>query len=132
MDWFYPELLNIERAHIKLELTKHITLHANCEPRPKLSSSYSHSSLVLQQFCLLSGLPMVSFKVNVLSRAGVDSPTSPTLAGPGVLIMWVCRSPTKSDQINGLSDRGWKGKKENTSREKLTPQLGNEPLPFCL
>ena len=33
-------------------------------------------------------------------RAGVDSPTSPTLAGPyfrGALIRWVCQSPTDMD-----------------------------------
>ena len=40
-----------------LELTKHITSHANSEPLLKRSSSHSHSSPVLQRFHLLSCLP---------------------------------------------------------------------------
>ena len=39
-------------------------------------------------------------------RAGVDSPSSPTLAGPyfiGVLIRWAWHHRTKSDQIDGWS-----------------------------
>ena len=39
------------------------------------------------------------------------------------LVRWVCRSPTKSDQIDGLSvwsDRGWKGEKEKYLWEKNT------------
>ena len=43
----------------KLELTKHISPHANGQPLLKQSSSHSHSSPVLQRFCLLSGLPTV-------------------------------------------------------------------------
>ena len=42
----------------------------------------------------------------VESRAGVDSPTSPTLAGPyfrGALIRWAWHHRTKSDQIDGWS-----------------------------
>ena len=56
-----------------------------------------------------------------LCRAGVDSPTSPTLAGPyfrGALIKWAWHHRTKSDQIGWsvqlLSHGGWKGKIENT------------------
>ena len=54
----------------------HITPHANGEPILKRSSSHSHSSPVLQRFCLLSGLPTVtvvlllpstSSKVNLLN-----------------------------------------------------------------
>ena len=44
----------------RLELTKHITLHANGEPLLMRSSSHSHSSPVLQQFGLLSDLPMAT------------------------------------------------------------------------
>ena len=46
--------------------------------------------------------------------------------------MWVCRSLTKSDQIDVWSNKGWKGNKEKYLWEKkLMPQLGNEPLPFA-
>ena len=47
---------------VKLELAKHNSLHANGEPLLKRisSHSHSHSSPILLQFCLLSGLPMVT------------------------------------------------------------------------
>ena len=47
-----------EKKLKELELTKHITPHANGDPLLKWSSSHSHSSLVQQQLCLLSGLLM--------------------------------------------------------------------------
>ena len=58
---------------------------------------------------------MIDFKFDALLkkltgslyyRAGVDSPTSPTLAGPyfrGALIRWAWHRRTKSDQIDGWS-----------------------------
>ena len=55
---FKSSSMLIDRMHKKQELTKHITLHANGEPLFKRSSSHSHSSPVLQRFCLSSGLPM--------------------------------------------------------------------------
>ena len=46
------------------------------------------------------------YDATIRVRAGVDSPTSPTLAGPyfrGVLIRWAGHHRTKSDQIDGWS-----------------------------
>ena len=55
-------------------------------------------------------------------RAGVDSPTSPTLAGPyfrGALIRWAWHHRTKSDQIDGLFNYFLDGcSKENTCGKK--------------
>ena len=70
-------------------------------------------------------------------RAGVDSPTSPTLAGPyfrGALIRWAWQRRTKSDQTDGwsvqlLSRRRFERK--YLWEKKLVPQLGIEPLPFA-
>ena len=47
--------------------------------------------------------------------------------------MWVCRSLTKSDQIDGPFGRAevGKGRKKNSCGKKLMPQPGNEPLPFA-
>ena len=41
----------------ELEHAKHINPHTNCKPFLKQSSSHTHSSLVPQQFSLLSGPP---------------------------------------------------------------------------
>ena len=73
----------------------------------------------------------------IIGRAGIDSPTSPTLAGPyfrGALIRWAWHRRTKSDQIDGwsvqlLSRRRFERK--YLWEKKLVPQLGIEPLPFA-
>ena len=49
-----------------LELAKHITPHINGEPLLKWSSSHSHSSPVLQRFCLSSDLLTATIQVLLL------------------------------------------------------------------
>ena len=61
----------------------------------------------VQQYCRTAGLVLACVQQYCIClRAGVDSPTSPTLAGPyfrGALIRWAWHHRTKSDQIGGWS-----------------------------
>ena len=82
----------------------------------------------------------MSLNISLQVRAGVDIPTSPTLAGPyfrGALIRWAGHHPTKSDQIDGwcvqlLSRlRLEREDRKYLWEKKLVPQPGIEPLPFA-
>ena len=61
-------------TYLELEVTKHITPHTNGDPLLKWSSSHSHSSPVLQRFCLLPGLPTATVVVFLTSKASSNGP----------------------------------------------------------